>query len=625
MSTTHDLSLGMMMLSVLALGGCSDPAAALDDEPVGVAHGFFTEDNAMIPNAIIPNAIIPNAIIPNAIIPNAITPSAIGPLGLVAIRDPGPAGDLSRMFLKYAVGCALDGTQTFSFRWTDLTGELHQEVYAGAIGLAPQWGWGALDVAGQRIVSACVAARTNFYGTPVALSIRGANGPLATSSAAELGANPYVEGAFWGNLFSPTPRLRACYIGAHAANSRAWKRDCANGHLDGLGGTQGCGMIEIVGDCADLCDPLDASGKFFGACNDPELGRTPVVVTTALPVAAATPSNLRIQNSAPTSFTVSACNTLPHTITITNTGGSVALSPLVSESLPPGLSFVSATAAAGACSASGSMVVCTLADLAPGAATTIVIQSRPTTWNRVVTANAVVAGSGQESDPSDNMASVYTQLLPPASAPWERMTAPTDATPIAKDADLWLNVEVKATGLSTTVPTSLWVVGGKFSFTAGGSSYSVPAPVSRVTFDPAATVAATTYDDKRNQWTTVVPTALTGSAFLTGVSFNVPANLPTGLGNLTWSGHLVANRAGVSATYRVGAAVYGALVENYKLLLVQPVDDAAWSPYLVADRAGSPEASLASIRAGGCNGAANFTGLCGTSAAGGPEVQVSCP
>jgi hypothetical protein len=289
MSTTHAFVFGFTLLSLTSLAGCADPTDSSDSEPVDQAASALTEENAMIPNAIIPNAIIPNAIIPNAIIPNALTPGAIDPSALASLADAGATGELSRMFLRYVIGCAFDSTQTFGFQWIDAAGVEHQEVYPGALGIAPRWASGPLDLAGQQLVSACVAARTNFYGTPVAISLRSSQEPLSRPSSAELDAYPLVEGAFWGNLFAPSPRLRACYVGRDAANSRAWHRDCAAGHFDGHGGTESCGIIEILGDCADFCDPLDPAGQLFGSCRDPELGPTGSVVTTALPVAVTTP------------------------------------------------------------------------------------------------------------------------------------------------------------------------------------------------------------------------------------------------------------------------------------------------------------------------------------------------
>jgi hypothetical protein len=289
MSTTHAIVFGFTLLSLTSLVGCADPTDSSDSEPVDQAASALTEENAMIPNAMIPNAMIPNAMIPNAMIPNALTPGAIDPGALSSLVDAGEAGALSRMFLRYVIGCAFDDTQSFGFEWTDAMGVTHREVYRGALGIAPQWASGPLDPAGQQLVSACVAARTNFYGVPVLISLRSGQQPLSRPSSAELGGYPLVEGAFWGNLFAPSPRLRACYVGRDAANSRAWERDCAAGHLDGHGGTQSCGIIEILGDCADLCDPLDPAGQFFGTCRDPELGPTATVVTTALPIAVVTP------------------------------------------------------------------------------------------------------------------------------------------------------------------------------------------------------------------------------------------------------------------------------------------------------------------------------------------------
>ena len=59
---------------------------------------------------------------------------------------------------------------------------------------------------------------------------------------------------------------------------------------------------------------------------------------------------------------------VPYTITVTNTGPAVAAGVVVTDTLPPGLSFVSSVPA---CTASGQIVTCPLGDLAASTSTTI--------------------------------------------------------------------------------------------------------------------------------------------------------------------------------------------------------------------------------------------------------------
>ncbi|WP_159397863.1 hypothetical protein [Sorangium cellulosum] len=244
-------------------------------------------DNALIPNALIPNALIPNALIPNALIPNALIPNALDPASLGAIRDPGQLGEVSRQFLRYAVGCALGATQVFSFSWTDAGGVVHGEVYPGVLGIAPSWATQPLnDVTKQRLVSGCIASRANYFGVNVVISLRSPQNPLRRLvPEAEVAAYPVIEGAFWGNLFTASPSIRACYHAAGVATARAALRECAVGHLDAAGGVVPCGPIALAGACDVPCPNIDRSGRYYTGCSDPSGSGNVMqeVITTALP------------------------------------------------------------------------------------------------------------------------------------------------------------------------------------------------------------------------------------------------------------------------------------------------------------------------------------------------------
>jgi hypothetical protein len=266
----------------VATAGCG--AAAVDPEFVGDEDFELVGNNALNPNALSPNALSPNALSPNALSPNALSPNALSPSALAAITDPGDAGSLSRQFLRYAVGCALDGTQSFSFTWTDSKGGLHPEMYPGLLGIEPTWATGPLSLNGQEMVSACLAGRTNWYEVSVIISMRSLQSPLRTLVAAEeLAAYPDIEGGFWGNLFTASPYVRACYLDSTVANSRAYLRDCAAGHLNPNQTISTCGMLAILGSCTTHCNLLNAQGQFYPDCTDPVHGMSLNIVTTALP------------------------------------------------------------------------------------------------------------------------------------------------------------------------------------------------------------------------------------------------------------------------------------------------------------------------------------------------------
>ncbi|MFT3769247.1 MAG: hypothetical protein QM820_27730 [Minicystis sp.] len=272
------------------LSGCG---AAPPDEPeedvLGAVQSALVTENAIVPNAIVPNAIVPNAIVPSALVSDALAVEALDAASLAALADPGPRGDLSRMFLRYVVGCALGPTQSVSFSWTDPLGVAHDETYWGAIGIAPSWAtqplWREVQ---QRLVSACLAARTNYYGTSVSISLRSPKTPLRDSvTSAERSAYTHVEGAFWGNIFAEHPHLYACYNASNASIAHADARVCATGVLGPAGGLIPCGPITLTGPCAEECPTYGNWSGYYAACNDtPSLawsGTTSAVITTFLP------------------------------------------------------------------------------------------------------------------------------------------------------------------------------------------------------------------------------------------------------------------------------------------------------------------------------------------------------
>ncbi|WP_234022651.1 hypothetical protein [Sorangium cellulosum] len=193
--------------------------------------------------------------------------------------------------MKYVVGCALKPNQSFSFSWTDSGGVVRTETYAGHLGMADWWAYGPLaDAFYQRWISACLAARTNWYGVSVNLSMRGSQPSLDLASN-EGSTYTKREGAFWGNLFSSTPHLRACYDSRFADHARSLKRDCAAGHLaadpaTGATVAQACGPIALMGSCSTICDATSDSTYYYRCLDNPAISswaRTEVVITSFLP------------------------------------------------------------------------------------------------------------------------------------------------------------------------------------------------------------------------------------------------------------------------------------------------------------------------------------------------------
>ena len=137
------------------------------------------------------------------------------------------------------------------------------------------------------MVSACLISRVNYYGVQVIISARSMNTPLKTLvGSVELQTYQHLEGAFWGNLFAPTPYAFSCYNESNVSISRASKRACATGHVNTDGTVSSCGIVARVGGCKSVCPKINGTGQYYQTCvAQPGVSNTSTgyVITTALP------------------------------------------------------------------------------------------------------------------------------------------------------------------------------------------------------------------------------------------------------------------------------------------------------------------------------------------------------
>lgn len=121
----------------------------------------------------------------------------LGAEGWLAEGD--PAGE---RVIRYLVGCALEGGQSVS-----VEGPGGPLVFAGHLGLAPQWRTGPCDAECQAWVSACMLARTNETETETMLFVQGDHPSLGFGSDP---AFTHWEGTFFGNVFVDPPAMHVC-------------------------------------------------------------------------------------------------------------------------------------------------------------------------------------------------------------------------------------------------------------------------------------------------------------------------------------------------------------------------------------------------------------------------------
>ncbi len=169
-----------------------------------------------------------------------------------------------RKLLAYLIGCALPTGVTVSITFAD-----QSYNYPGSVGLAPGWLQGALTETEERWLSACLYARTNYFGLPIQISMRAAGLDNAALTATEQEREAYTifEGGFFGNLFAPGSPAYVC-LGNPAHAERAHKiltqRVCtqASGRkrADGQNLSR-CGFV-LTGPCGDLTS-LHVDGESY--------------------------------------------------------------------------------------------------------------------------------------------------------------------------------------------------------------------------------------------------------------------------------------------------------------------------------------------------------------------------
>jgi hypothetical protein len=264
-----------VMSSALMLAACNavDPASGGD-------VGYRTQAS-ITENSITENALDINALHLSTLNLHALDAAALDPTALAALQDPGSNGTLARQFVEYATSCALASSQAFSFSWTDTAGTVRQERYPGRLGLAPYWAGGPLIPNDERWISACLAARVNWYGLHVTLSARSPGTKLPITET-ERTTFTIQEGAFFGNLFGTNPAIYACDNPDQVAAARAHYRDCAAGHVNADGSITGCGIIQRLGSCLSWCTDQDPTGGYYSRCRDPQGTERGEIVTIFL-------------------------------------------------------------------------------------------------------------------------------------------------------------------------------------------------------------------------------------------------------------------------------------------------------------------------------------------------------
>jgi hypothetical protein len=192
-------------------------------------------------NRLASNRLASNRLASNRLASNKLSLSALP--GNTPLID----SDDGREVLGFVIGCALPAGQVTNVVASSGT----TYSFPGMIGLAPAWADRVPTQSERRWVTACVLARTNLYGAPVQISLRGGHPALATT-AAELQHYATIDGGFYGDLFDPNEQTWFACDGSSGVENDPTNhslRACADTN-DGV--TTLCGFT-ATGHCPSVC------------------------------------------------------------------------------------------------------------------------------------------------------------------------------------------------------------------------------------------------------------------------------------------------------------------------------------------------------------------------------------
>lgn len=236
-----NLTLLLCLTLSLACTNCSNPPPT----QIPSHEAALVVNDGLTPAQLVPVAANASAIDPSTLTGQALAYASLPAADQTALQDSGAAGDLSRAFVKFAVDCAFNSSQSFSFSWTDGGGTVHNESYVGSVALATGWASAAASTTDQEWVTACLASKVQS-GTVVTISARGS---ALTTPTSEKTTYTRQEGGFYGNVFQVGPVVYAC-AGSQSTYAQSHGRACTG-----------------VGSCTNITASGICGGGATGACS----------------------------------------------------------------------------------------------------------------------------------------------------------------------------------------------------------------------------------------------------------------------------------------------------------------------------------------------------------------------
>ena len=194
--------------------------------------------------------------------------------------------------------------------------------------------------------------------------------------------------------------------------------------------------VTIVATTPDVAEPtvVANTATVSGAEADPDSSDNTVTIDTTIVPEGPVLADLAVTKADAPDPVFSGGPQLTYSIAVTNNGTGDATGVVVTDTLPAGVTFGSATATVGTCTQDGDVVTCDIGDLANGAGSdiTIVVSPDVVVEPTDITNTVTVAATEEDPTPGNNTATTTTTVNPP-EADMSVSTSSSPATPMVNE------------------------------------------------------------------------------------------------------------------------------------------------------------------------------------------------
>lgn len=217
---------------------------------------------------------------------------------------------------------------------------------------------------------------------------------------------------------------------------------------------------------------------------------------------------------------------LTYTLTVTNVSSAAATNVTLTDTLPAGVTLISASASQGTCGGIGT-ITCALGGLAPGAQAVVTLVVKPSAPG-VITNTATVTGAEADSDPGDNTATATTTVqgslaslvLNPTSVTGTKISVATVTLDVPAPAGGAVVKLLSSDAAVAYVPPAVTLAAGTTSKNFNVTTRAVAAP--------SAVEITATYDGTTRSATIAVQPPALSSITLSPVTINSPCQTSAG-------------------------------------------------------------------------------------------------